>query len=83
MEATELVIFNKNEIAGLIESLGLRTRTIKGKTFVSDNNGVVRCCDSCNRELEVTKVGSIARGSVMIYCDNPLCLSTWVAVNKI
>ena len=61
----------------------MKTKKIGTKTFVVDTENNIRHCDACEKKLELDKVGSIAHGSLKIFCDNPLCLSTWVAEKKI
>ena len=83
MQSTELVVFDKTEIPALISQFGIKTRKKGSKKYLVDHEGEVKCCDSCKRPLQVKHVGSIAHGSRKVYCDNPLCISGWVAKNKI
>jgi len=83
MESTELVIFNKQEIVDLVTQFGFKIKKENGKDYLLEENGKVKCCEVCERKLEVKKVGSIAHGSRLVFCDNPLCLSSWVVENKI
>ena len=69
MQETELIVFNKNEISELISELNVKIRREKGKTYVLNDEGEIRCCAVCKRKLEVGKIGSIAHGSVDIFCD--------------
>ena len=82
MKNTELVLFNKEEIPEIIADFDFETKKIKNKIFVIENKEI-KHCDSCKRKIEINKIGSIAHGSRKIFCDNPLCLSTWVVKNKI
>jgi hypothetical protein len=83
MQKTELVVFDRKDILDVISDFGIRIKEADGKQFLADQDGNIRCCDNCKRKLETSKVGSIAHGSTLIFCDNPLCLSAWVADNKI
>ena len=83
MQETELVLFNKDELKDMISEFDIKTKKEDGKIFVVDKEGEIQCCEVCERKLEIKKIGSIAHGSHKIFCDNPLCLSSWVAKNKI
>ena len=83
MENSELVMFNKDEVYELLSEFEIKTKKEKGKVYVVDKAGEPLLCDVCERKIEVKKIGSIAQGSRKIFCDNPLCLSSWVAKNKL
>lgn len=83
METTDLIIFNKNEIPEILSEFGIQTRKEKERIVLVGEEGQVKCCDSCGKEMEINRVGSIAHGSHMVFCDNPICLASWVAKNKI
>ncbi|MEK6833791.1 MAG: hypothetical protein AABY32_07145 [Nanoarchaeota archaeon] len=83
MKATELILFNKDETSRIISEFDIKTKIEKGKAYVIDEDGEIKCCEVCKRKLEVDKIGSVASGSRKIFCDNPLCLSGWVAKNKL
>ncbi|TRZ94663.1 hypothetical protein D4R78_06105 [bacterium] len=87
MEKTELVVFNKANTKEILKQFGFRTQTrrigSKNKEFVIREDNEPAFCPACSKEISVKRLGTIAHGSRVIFCDNPLCFSTWVAQNKV
>ena len=87
MQKTELVIFNKQNTRELLSDLDFKIKTIKtGKksrqlVVSTDNNAIF--CPTCEKEILLNRVGTIAHGSRLLFCDNPFCFASWVAKNKI
>lgn len=87
MKDTKLVIFKKENVKDLLSQFGFQIRR-KGtgkneKYIVIDDDNQHICCPVCQKEIATKKVGTIAKGSRIIFCDNPVCFAVWVAQNKI
>jgi hypothetical protein len=87
MEKTQLVVFNKANTKEILKQFGFKTQIRKAgkksKEFILRDDSQPCMCPSCNKEISIKKLGTIAHGSRLIFCDNPLCFSTWVAQNKV
>ena len=87
MKDSQVVIFNKNQISDLLAQFDFKISKVKisdnksKEIVVNENNEPVHC-ECCEKEIRVNKVGSIVKGSRLIFCDNPTCLSTWTVLNK-
>jgi len=88
MQKTQLVVFNKENIREILTDLDFKIQRKKVGddkyteiVLNSDDNPV--SCTTCKKEILVRRVGTIAHGSRLLFCDNPLCFATWVANNKI
>ena len=82
MEKTQVVLFNKENVKNILEQFDFKFSPEEEGTAIIDSEGnLVKC--TCGRLLTVETVGNIAHGSRKLFCDNPLCLATWVAKNKI
>jgi len=88
MKKTGLVLFDKENTKQLLQDFNFKISkrkmsNDKYKEFVVTKNNEIIQCPSCNKEIQVKKVGTIAHGSRLLFCDSPLCFATWVANNKI
>lgn len=88
MDRTQLVVFNKENAREILTDLEFKIQRKKisennySEVVVdSDNNPVF--CSTCKKEILVKRVGTIAHGSRLLFCENPLCFATWIANNKI
>ncbi len=88
MQKTELVVFNKTHTTMLLNQFGFKivrkklTET-KSQDVVVDSKHEQALCECCKKPLTPSRVGTIAKGSRLLFCDNPVCFATWVAKNKI
>lgn len=88
MQKTELVVFNKNHTHVLLGQFGFKIvrkkiSETKSEDIVIDKNNTHVLCECCKKPLTPSKVGTIAKGSRLLFCDNPVCFATWVVKNKI
>lgn len=83
MLQSDLVLFNKNSIEELLDNFGFKTATEGNKTVIVSSDGQPIKCPSCDKEITSKKVGTIAHGSRLVFCDNPICFSNWIAENKL
>ena len=88
MQKTELVVFNKSHIPMLLTQFGFKVakrkiNETKIKDVVINSNQEIVLCECCKKVITPSKVGTIAKGSRLLFCDNPVCFATWVAKNKI
>ena len=88
MQKTDLLVFNKDDVRAILTDLDFKIsnkRKEKNKfaevVVTEDNDPVL--CPTCEREIFVNHVGTIAHGSKLIFCDNPFCFATWVANKRI
>ena len=83
MEITNMISFGRNDIKNLLGDLNISTRTIGSKRFVLSENGGIAKCHTCEVELTLEHVGNIAKGSKLLFCDNPRCFATHLAKQKL
>lgn len=84
MEKTDLILFNKEKTEGLLSQFDFKVINKKGdKQKIIGLDGELVQCHTCEADLNVNKVGTIAHGSRLIFCKNPLCFATWVAEKKL
>lgn len=83
MKTTGFVAFQAGEEKALLEQFGFSVQRNKKKTYVMDQSGNQMHCPSCDRPITTKHVGSIASGSRIVFCDNPVCFATWVAKEKV
>ena len=87
MQKTQLVLFNKENTKTLLSQFGFQTNKLKSgnkqkEVVVNQNNDPIQC-PTCDRHISVKKVGTMAHGSRILFCDNPLCFATWLVEHKI
>ena len=74
MQNLGLLVFKKEDAAGLAVSLGLNVdpngRVARGLQVIH--------CEGCGDELKVSKFGAALPGSTLFYCDDPACLADYV-----
>lgn len=71
-----LVLFeNEDQLKGLLGKLGIEVRD----NFVVSADGKAEHCQSCAKTIRVDNLGNIMPGSTLFFCDDPYCLSTYVA----
>jgi len=88
MQKTQISVFNRENVREILANLDFKmarkkVSEKKYRDFVVDKDKEPVLCHSCKRKLPVRKVGNIAYGSKLLFCDNPVCFATWVAKNKI
>jgi len=74
-----MIVFSKNEIRGLLSHLDIKTKKMQEKEFVLDENNDVAACPVCGKDITTDKVGNIAKGSKIVFCDNPACFASHLA----
>ena len=83
MKTTEMVLFSKDDAAQLLADLGFTVNTKSKNPTIRNKDGSVEKCESCRQELHLHDVGNIAPGSRLLFCSKPMCLATWIALNKV
>lgn len=83
MKNSNLVAFSKANCGKLLTEFGFQIRQRDGKRLVLKSDNTTAQCDGCHKELTVNKVGTIAHGSRLLFCDNPTCFSDWIAEHKV
>ena len=88
MQKTRLNLFNKTNIREILTDLEFKIYKKKinenaYQEIVTNHDNQPICCSACKKEVPLKRVGTIAHGSRLLFCDNPLCFATWVANNKI
>lgn len=87
MEKTQVVLFDRNNISALLCEFGFQIASAKsthkrGRQVLTKDGNAVNC-GSCEKPITENRVGTIAHGSRLLFCDNPVCFATWLAKNKI
>lgn len=71
-----LILFeNEPQLRALLAKLGIKTR----ENFILSKEGEVEKCQCCRKTIRVENLGNIMPGSTLFYCDDPFCLSSYVA----
>lgn len=83
MKKTDLVLFDKKKVKDVITQFGFKVAKEGNKEVVVGDDKKPLQCPTCEKELIVKKVGTAVHGSRLLFCDNPLCFSTWIAENKL
>jgi len=83
MQSTTMVVFERKDTATLLRQFGFGVRGTKKNSRVLLATGEKAVCGSCRKDLHVHNVGNIAPGSRLLFCDNPMCFSSWVASEKV
>ena len=58
-------------------------KEIEGKEYVLDDNKKIATCPECNKEITTKNLGNIAKGSNLLFCDNPACFVSHLAKQKV
>lgn len=83
MNATNFVIFNKTDRRSLLEQFGFSIKGTGKHATIQDNAGNDVKCPCCDKLLYPRRLGTIAPGSRLLFCDNPTCFAVWIAEKKI
>ncbi len=83
MEITNMISFARSDVKNLLEDLDIPVRKIGTKDFILNDNGNIAKCHVCEMELTVEQLGNIAKGSKLLFCDNPRCFATHLAKQKL
>ncbi|MBU0459651.1 MAG: hypothetical protein KJ771_02480 [Nanoarchaeota archaeon] len=83
MEQTNMILFRKEQTKTLLHDLDIPVRRAGDKEFILDENLEIAKCEICEFELTVDKLGNIAKGSNLLFCDNPRCFASHLANQKI
>jgi hypothetical protein len=70
--------FDKKEISGLINVIGLKIKDGK----IVDKEGNVLRCPICSIELTEENLGFVFSGSSILVCDNPTCALAYILERK-
>ena len=80
-DQTTLFAYKRSQTQGLLSSLGVKFEQRGGYEVVLGVEGEPAKCDVCEKELTANNVGSMAKGSLKLFCDNPACFATHLAKN--
>lgn len=83
MDSTNFVLFRKDQILDVLKGFGFGIQKITKRKKIVTSNGEAVHCYNCNTTLTTQRVGTIAPGSKLLFCDKPACFATWVAIKKI
>ena len=75
----QLVSFEIEQTKEILNMLNIKTKSLKKEEIVLDENNRQVKCGGCNDSLTVKNVGNIAKGSKLLFCDNPICFATHLA----
>ncbi|MCK4634605.1 MAG: hypothetical protein KAT37_01910 [Candidatus Aenigmarchaeota archaeon] len=77
MEKTNLISFEKTDIKNIFKDLNIKTKEENGRNFIIDSEtGGIEKCHICEKKLTTKNIGNIAKGSKLLFCDNPICFVT-------
>ena len=83
MKPTNIVTFGRSAAKFMAETFGFK---VNGIGIYSKYPSERMTCNTCGRMLTIKNIGNFAKGKtvkVELYCDNPICLATWIACNKL
>ncbi len=85
MVRPEMIIFTKDKIEKIIETLDIKIKQIDEETIIllDSKTGEHARCEACQTKLNIDNLGHIAHGSKKLYCRNPSCFSHYVAERKL
>lgn len=79
MDNTGLIVFKKEQTEEILNNIGVEIE-IKGDTKTILNElGEPATCESCKKSLSFDNIGNIAKGSNLLFCDNPYCFGSHLA----
>lgn len=80
MGKINMILFSKAQLNDVFSNFGLEVKKIKDteRQYIARNDKTQKCV-SCNSLLTPENFGHIAKGSLNLYCDNPSCLTHYVA----
>jgi hypothetical protein len=83
MRTTNLVAFTKTNCGKLLTEFGFQIEQRDKKRLVFEPDNKPAKCEGCHKELTVDKVGTVAPGSHLLFCDDPICFAGWIAEHKV
>jgi len=79
MKGIQLISFEKEQTKEILDLLEIRTKIIREVEIIFDENDKMAKCEVCNNKLNTSNLGNIAKGSKLLFCDNPACFATHLA----
>lgn len=78
-----MISFARSDTKNLLQDLNIHLKKVGNKDFILNENGNVAKCHICELELTLEQLGNIAKGSKLLFCDNPRCFATHLAKQKL
>lgn len=75
----QLVSFEVNQTKDVLGLLDIRTRMTQDDEFILNELNQVAKCEVCNNSLTTKNLGNVAKGSNLLFCDDPDCFATHIA----
>jgi len=82
LEPTSIIGFKENDVKEIVTNLSLTIKREGNKEFVSKDGENIAKCETCGEAITVKNLGSIAKGSNHLFCDNPICFITYLEIEK-
>lgn len=77
-----LVSFEKDQTKMVLNLLSIKTKPVKENEIILNEDFHQVRCDVCCEALTTKNLGNIAKGSKLLFCDNPACFATHLAKNN-
>jgi hypothetical protein len=78
LESTNMVLFRKGDVDRVLSALDVSARG----NVILDITGDPAVCHTCGCDIGKSNLGNIMPGSKLFFCDNPVCLATYIAETK-
>jgi len=75
----QLISFNKAETKEILTLLDIQTKVVEKKEFLLKVGNQIARCEECKHELTTDNLGNVAKGSKLLFCDNPACFAAHLA----
>jgi len=79
IERPKLITFKKNQTEDILLEIGVRIIEKGDKKIILNSNSEPATCECCGKSLNFENIGNIAKGSNLLFCENPFCFATHIA----
>lgn len=79
MSMQQIISFKKEQTKEILSLIGVQI--VKGsdnREIPLDKGGKQAECECCHKKLNLENIGNIAKGSVLLFCDNPFCFTSHI-----
>ena len=78
----KLVTFEEKDLSTIFLKLSINTEKRGAFTVILDDQDQPAKCEGCSCELNTRNLGNIAKGSNKLFCDNPACFASHLALKN-
>ncbi|MCK4996905.1 hypothetical protein KAS08_01250 [Candidatus Pacearchaeota archaeon] len=74
-----LIVFKKNQTEEILRRIGVEIIIEGDKKIILNELGAPATCECCKKSLSFNNIGNIAKGSNLLFCENPYCFGSHLA----